>query len=231
MPAPSPDQEQSQTPSHPPAEEQEDAAVDESSPFLPSDSLPAIPSFRKPIHIFTALALTFSILALVSLFVTAVARQAGPVSFNLPWSTKEGLNGILAPAIFSLLFSAYSLRRVHSNKSAAPLALNLIVDIVIAFFAITYGAGGLSGLLDGQGGWCSYPGGDYSICRRGALPVKVFAGIAMGAGIAFGVMHFVLFCVRGRITYSSGLGRSPWRLPVGQLKFEVSIKFLRELER
>lgn len=44
-------------------------------------------------------------------------------------------------------------------------------------------------------------------------------------------MHLVLFCVRCRIAFSSGLGRSPWALPVGQLKLEVSIKFLREPER
>ena len=88
-------------------------------------------------------------------------------------------------AIFSLLFSAYNLRRFRSNKSPTPL--NLIVDVVIAFFAITYGAGGLSALLDGRGGWCSYAGGDdYSLCRRGALPVMVFAGMAMGAGILCG---------------------------------------------
>ena len=92
-------------------------------------------------------------------------------------------------AIFSLLFSAFNLRRLRSRKPAAPLAINLIVDIVIAFFAIIYGAGGLSGLLDGSGGWCSYPGGDYLICERGALAVKVFAGIAMGAGIMFGCVY------------------------------------------
>lgn len=68
------------------------------------------------------------------------------------------------------------------------------------------------------------------MCRRGVLPVKVFAGVAMGAGMVFGVMHFVLFCLRCRIAYGSGPGRSPWRVPVGQLKFEVSIKFLREPE-
>ncbi|KAL9131092.1 MAG: hypothetical protein Q9175_006856 [Cornicularia normoerica] len=215
MPASTPDRETAPTTPHPPAEDEEDAVVDESTPFLLSDDSPAIPSFPRTIRIVTALALTFSIIALLSLFATAVARQVGPVSFNLPWPTKEGLNGVVAPAIFSLLFSAYNLRRFRSSKPAAPLVINAIVDIVIAFFAITYGTGGLSGLLDGQGGWCSYPGGDYFICRRGALPVKVFAGIAMGAGIVLG----------------SGLGRSPWDCPVGQLKVEVSIKFLREPER
>ena len=44
-------------------------------------------------------------------------------------------------------------------------------------------------------------------------------------------MHFLLFCVRCRIVYSSGIGRAPWGFPIGQLKFEVSIKFLREPER
>ena len=44
-------------------------------------------------------------------------------------------------------------------------------------------------------------------------------------------MHLVLFCVRCRVAYSSGVGRFPWTLPFGQLKFEVSIKFLKEPER
>ena len=87
-------------PSHPPAEDQEEeeAPVDESTPFLSSDDSPtAVSTSRRTIHIATASALTLSILTLVSLFATAVARQAGPVSFNLPWSTKEGLNGVVAP--------------------------------------------------------------------------------------------------------------------------------------
>lgn len=100
MPGPSRDREPSPAPSHPHAEDQGDAAVDESTPFLSSDHRPATPSSPKTIHIVTALALTFSILALVSLFATAVAQQAGPVSFNLPWSTKEGMNGVVAPVRF-----------------------------------------------------------------------------------------------------------------------------------
>ena len=44
-------------------------------------------------------------------------------------------------------------------------------------------------------------------------------------------MHFLLFCVRCRIAYVSGFGRPAWNFPAGQLKFEVSIKFLREPER
>lgn len=85
-------------PSHPHTNDQEDAVEDESTPFLPSDDPPAaMPSFSRTLRIVTILALTFSILTLVSLFATAIARQAGPVSFNLPWSTKEGLNGVVAP--------------------------------------------------------------------------------------------------------------------------------------
>ena len=89
---------QSSPPSHPPANDQEDAAEDELTPFLPSEDSPAAMSpLPRTIRIVTILALTSSILTLGSLFATAVARQAGPVSFNLPWSTKEGLNGVVAP--------------------------------------------------------------------------------------------------------------------------------------
>lgn len=89
-------------PSPPPAAEeetQEDVeAVDESTPFLPSANNPPTspPSFPKTIHTVTALSLTFSILALVSLFATAVADH-GPVAYSLPWSTQEGLKGVVAP--------------------------------------------------------------------------------------------------------------------------------------
>ena len=49
-------------------------------------------------------------------------------------------------------------------------------------------------------------------------------------GFRYRIMHLVLFGVRCCIAYGSGVGRPPWALPVGQLKFEVSIKFLREPE-
>ena len=45
------------------------------------------------------------------------------------------------------------------------------------------------------------------------------------------LMHLLLFCVRCRIAYGVGLGPSKWSIPAGQLKLEISIKFLREPER
>ena len=32
-------------------------------------------------------------------------------------------------------------------------------------------------------GWCSYPGGNTSPCQRRTVPVQVFAGMAVGAGV------------------------------------------------
>ena len=112
MPEPSQDR-NSAAPAPPPHlhardhEEVEEAADndDESTPFLPPPpseaqappSATSSSSFPRALRILTALALTFSILTLVSLFATAVARSVGPVSFNLPWPTKDGLNGVLAP--------------------------------------------------------------------------------------------------------------------------------------
>lgn len=45
------------------------------------------------------------------------------------------------------------------------------------------------------------------------------------------LVHLALFGVRCWVAYCSGLGSSSWRFPGGQLKFEVSIQFLREPER
>ena len=91
----------------------EDDGDDESTPFLPSSSQPQPSnnnsppspppsSLQRTIRLLTGLALTFSILTLASLFATAVASQAGPGSFNLPWPTKEGMNGVLAPVGLSI---------------------------------------------------------------------------------------------------------------------------------
>lgn len=111
------------SPTPPPAEEDEldVAAVDESTPFLsPANDPPASPSsFPKTIHAVTASALTFSLLALIFLFATAVASH-GPVYFNLPWSTQEGLKGVLAPV------GPRSVNGVHAIHSAGRLFLETV---------------------------------------------------------------------------------------------------------
>ena len=45
------------------------------------------------------------------------------------------------------------------------------------------------------------------------------------------LMHLVLFATRARMGYQSHFWRRPWKLPEGQITFEVSVKMFREPER
>ena len=86
------------SPSSSPTRDATEETVDESIPFLPSN-----PTRRssKPIRILTILALTFSSLALLFLFASFISLQIAPVGFNLPWKTKEGINGVVIPVLYN----------------------------------------------------------------------------------------------------------------------------------
>lgn len=45
------------------------------------------------------------------------------------------------------------------------------------------------------------------------------------------LMHLVLFATRARMSYQSHFWRRPWKLPEGQITFEVSVKMFRKPER
>ena len=86
--------------------QQQEADDEESTPFLPPPSSSSPSSFRPRaiVRIPPASALVVSVLTMLSLFATAGARRAGPGSFNLPWATKEGINGVVGPVGFFFLF-------------------------------------------------------------------------------------------------------------------------------
>jgi len=65
----------------------------------------------------------------------------------------------------------------------APPLINIILDVLVAIFAIVYGASGLAGT--GEGYCYSYPRFDNS-CMRRALPAQILAGIALGSAVVFG---------------------------------------------
>ena len=72
-------------------------------------------------------------------------------------------------AVFSLLFSMYNLVQLRNGLGVPSLAINLLCDILVAVFAISYGGDGLSG-----------------IDRGTLMPAKVLAGIALAIGIICG---------------------------------------------
>ena len=72
-------------------------------------------------------------------------------------------------AIFSLLFSMYNLAKLRNGLGGASLAINLLCDILVAVFAISYGGNGLSEIDGGP-----------------PVPAKILAGIALAIGIICG---------------------------------------------
>ena len=72
-------------------------------------------------------------------------------------------------AVFSLLFSMYNLAKLRNGLGGASLAINLLCDILVAVFAISYGANGLSDIDSGP-----------------PIPAKILAGIALAIGIICG---------------------------------------------
>lgn len=77
-------------------------------------------------------------------------------------------------ALFSIFICGVNLARIRRNRPLAPLAFNMLLDVLIAAFAIGYAAGGLAGLD---------PGLQY---RWGQLPVEILAGMALGFALIFG---------------------------------------------
>lgn len=71
-------------------------------------------------------------------------------------------------AVFSILFSTYNLAGLRNRLGGAPLAVNMLCDILVAAFIISYGAIGLDGI--------SY----------GSIPAKILAGLALAIGIICG---------------------------------------------
>lgn len=76
-------------------------------------------------------------------------------------------------AVFSLLFSSYNLallrNRLGMARGVVPLAVNMLCDILVATFTISYGATALDGIGYGRPG-----------------PAKILAGIALAIGIICG---------------------------------------------
>lgn len=88
-------------------------------------------------------------------------------------------------AIFSLLISTLNLARLRRGLSVTPLLINIIIDVLVAFFAIAYSASGLAG-IDGDYCYGPYDPHRHGSCMRHALPARIFAGIALGAACVFG---------------------------------------------
>ena len=183
------------TNSPPPMDSRNDTvAHDESAPLLEAGDMapPTRDMSTKLFYIFTSAALSSSALTLIFIIAAFIALEFSKISYGLSWEVSESMKAIIPPvlissnpqlccqlcahmlqAVFSLLFSSYNLallrNRLGIAPGVAPLAVNMLCDILVAAFTISYGATALS------------------VIRYGPLiPAKILAAIALGIGIICG---------------------------------------------
>ncbi|MCJ1275900.1 hypothetical protein MMC21_003705 [Puttea exsequens] len=183
----------------------------------------------RSIQILTPTALALSVLTLLLLIATQVALQLGPRHFSIGWQVEDSMKGLIAPSVLSLLFTTYNLVRLRSHRSAAPLPVSLILDIIIGLIALGYGLAGLPSIADG--GYCySYPHNeiDQDACMRRALPARLVAGVALGAGVLMGLVHLLMVALRGVVVVRSEAWKGPWGFPNGQVTIEFNLKMFKE---
>lgn len=65
-----------------------------------------------------------------------------------------------------------------------PLAVNLIFDLAISFYMISLASPQISEVIDYT--WCNYGEGDPDGCRRRMLPIRILAGLMLGAAVVVG---------------------------------------------
>ncbi|KAL6715217.1 hypothetical protein ACLMJK_007481 [Lecanora helva] len=155
----------------------DEAVANESAPLLSSGgntrSADGITS-TKIIHTLTPIALALSAVTLILLINIAVLMSNMRNGDDMPWMTQDAMNGVIAPAILSVLIDAVNLARTRQNRPHAALAFNMLMDLVIAAFAIPYAASGLMCVTD------------YLDYGWGQPAVRILVGIAMAMAIVVG---------------------------------------------
>ncbi|MCJ1238576.1 hypothetical protein MMC14_006566 [Varicellaria rhodocarpa] len=208
-------------------------STDEATPLLSTDAEPstedppAAPSRSKKTYVLTLLSLILCVATLVLIGVAAIIPLFMFFWFSYPWEAREALTAATIITVISTLISSFNYTRFRLNRLAIPLAPNLILDIAISCYAISYGIPGIIAVIDGYRFSCSYWPGDSIRCGQKALPIRVVAGIALGTVLALGLVHFILFLMRCRAAFRSGFS-APWRFATGQFTFEFTVKVLRE---
>ncbi|KAL8791166.1 MAG: hypothetical protein Q9195_006005 [Heterodermia aff. obscurata] len=228
-------------------DERNDAASEqESAPLLDlegdqpvSAASPESKTVMKATRILTSLTLCFSILAVMLLIANKILTERennpgyGYPMYQLYWPTRAGSRAVGITAVFSIIISAYNLTCLCYYGTVAPLIINFLFDVLVGCLVIAYAVPGLANI----GGTLCF--GilpiDREKCQSRALPSRIVIGLALLFGIIYGFLHLAMLALRCHTALKSNANsRTPganWKFPFGQLKFESSIKLLREPER
>ncbi|MCJ1244076.1 hypothetical protein MMC30_001273 [Trapelia coarctata] len=175
------------SPSAPPADAvPAPAAADEAAPLLvsstetPRDEALQAPTRSRLVYVLTLLSVAFSIDTLVVVLVTQFIR---PYWHYLPWGFYDKQTGLGGVTALALIVSSINLSRLRGNRPLIPLFFNMIFDLAICFYAIALATPGLADMIDYRD--CTYAD-DEDECLRGALPVRIVAGVMLGTALVVG---------------------------------------------
>ncbi len=88
------------------------------------------------------------------------------------------------------IFSGFNLGRLHRSRRTLSLGLNIVVDVLLAFYLLAVSLEGVAAISLGQPGSCpDYPGidpDDLVACHTFARAFAVVLGLLFGLGVVLG---------------------------------------------
>ncbi|KAF2490096.1 hypothetical protein BU16DRAFT_531430 [Lophium mytilinum] len=197
------------------------------------------PQLGKPILGLTWLSLALAATTWPFLIALKVLWDHEPIDYHYSWGIRDDASALLGLSIAAAIFATGNLLRLRFSRLYLPLLLNLIADLVLAFYLIAVSA---NGIADGLQGDCykswypppkiGDPGHEQPLpvepgCYRYAYRVTVLQEVVMSLGLVLGVTSLVLAVLRLVLAYRSKFWRR-MSIPTGTFSVEFSVKILRQ---
>ncbi|KAK2808655.1 hypothetical protein FQN50_004519 [Emmonsiellopsis sp. PD_5] len=180
---------------------------------------------RRAVLLLTWLSVVFSAFAFVLLVIISVVARRFP-GYSMDWSIGEACIRMIPMTAAVAFFGFLNLVSLYIRQRALWLALNLVIDALIAFFS---GAFCLEGLTYSDSYYCSEAGNEG--CEAFAKKIQVLIRVGLGLGLAVALVHVILFlfrCVRALRYLFRQRSSGTFKIPTGRLSIEFTIKLLRQ---
>ncbi|KAL4800714.1 hypothetical protein BDV19DRAFT_383732 [Aspergillus venezuelensis] len=183
----------------------------------------AKPPYFRAIVVLTHFSAALSILAFICLLTIICIGAAGPGGFYLFYRLRENVQILLGLSILTLIISSLNLLRLRHAQRQLWLLVNLIVDAILIVNLVTTIPAALDGNFDqNPDTWLP----DKKAYKT-AQAVIVILGIGLVSSLIIGLAHLALLPLRC-YTAAVGGGWDSWRVPGGEFRIEVAVKFLRQ---
>ncbi|KAL4952689.1 hypothetical protein BDW69DRAFT_185210 [Aspergillus filifer] len=183
----------------------------------------AKPPYFRAIVVLTHLSAALSILAFICLLATICINTAGPGGFYLFYWLRDYVQILLGLSILTLIISSLNLLRLRHSQRQLWLPVNLIVDAILIVNLVTNIPEALDRNFDQSPGTWLPDKKAYNTAQA----VIVLLGVGLVSSLIIGLAHLALFPLRCYAATVGG-GWDSWRVPGGEFRIEVAVKFLRQ---